>query len=171
MVVKRLWVEIRSLSRRLPVFALGIIVVSGGADAWGQAHEASNVRFVEHSSAALEAAQREDKPVFLLISAVWCYWCKFFETQVLADAEVSVYLNRHYVNVLADHDRRPDLARRYARGLPMVVLFGPDGGLRQSSAGVLKKEDFLRIVKTWRRRRPARRTRGRRAARSGTGDA
>jgi len=147
MAVKRLWVEIRTLSRRLPVFVLGIVVVSGGADAWSQAHEPPKVRFVEHAPAAFEAAQREGKPVFLLISAVWCYWCKYFQTQVLADAEVAVYLNRHYVNMLADHDRRPDLARKYVRGLPMIVLFGPDGGLRQSFVGVLKKEDFLSIMK------------------------
>jgi len=117
------------------------------ADAWGHAHEASKVRFVEHSPAAFDAAQRDRKPVFLLVSAVWCYWCKYFEDQVLADPEVSDYLNRHYVNVFADHDRRPDVVRKYVRGLPMIVLFGPNGRVQQSFAGVLKKEDFLGVVK------------------------
>jgi uncharacterized protein len=147
--VRRLWVDIRSLSRRwlLPVFACGTIGILLASDAGSHAHEASKVRFVEHSPAALDAAQRDRKPVFLLISAVWCYWCKYFEEQVLADVEVSDYLNRHYLNVFADHDRRPDLVRRYVRGLPMIVLFGPDGRIQHSFAGVLKKDDFLGVVK------------------------
>src|SRR5262249_35379659 len=41
----------------------------------------------------------------------------------------------------------PDLVRKYVRGLPMIVLFAPDGRVRQSFAGVLKKEDFLSVVK------------------------
>src|SRR5262249_3976626 len=45
------------------------------------------------------------------------------------------------------HDRRPDLVRKYVRGLPMIVLFGPDGRVQQSFAGVLKKGDFLGVVK------------------------
>jgi len=146
--VRRLWVDISSLSRRfLPVFGLGMTVVFPAANARGQDHDASKVQFVEHSPAVFDAAQRDGKPVFLFISAVWCYWCKYFEQQVLADAEVAKYLNRHYLNVFADHDRRPDLVRKYARGLPMIVLFGPEGRVRQSFAGVLKKEDFLAIVK------------------------
>src|SRR5262249_33433355 len=124
--VRRLWVDIRNLSRRgFPVFALGTIGILLATEAWGHAHEASKVRFVEHSPAAFDAAQRDRKPVFLLVSAVWCYWCKYFEEQILADAEVADYLNRHYVKDFADHDRRPDLVRKYIRALPMIVLFVP----------------------------------------------
>ena len=147
--MRRLCVGRESLSRRfLLALALGVIAVfPGAADVQGDVPSPSKVRFVEHSPAAFDAAQRDGKPVFLLISAVWCYWCKYFEQQVLTDAEVSKYLNQHYVSVFADHDRRPDLVRKYARGLPMIVLFGPDGRVRQSFAGVLKKDDFLSVVK------------------------
>src|SRR3989442_6528629 len=108
MNVRRLCVGRESLSRRfLLALALGVIAVfPGAADVQGDAPSTSKVRFVEHSPAAFDAAHREGKPVFLLISAVWCYWCKYFEQQVLTDAEVSKYLNQHYVSVFADHDRR-----------------------------------------------------------------
>jgi uncharacterized protein YyaL (SSP411 family) len=149
MSARRLSVDRKGLSRRvLTVLALGILAAfSGALNARGDVVQTSKVRFVEHSPAVFEAAQREGKPLFLLISAVWCYWCKYFEQQVLADAEVSKYLNEHYVSVFADHDRRPDLVRKYVRGLPMIVLFAPDGRVRQSFAGVLKKDDFLSVVK------------------------
>ena len=149
MNVRRLCVGREGLSRRyLAVVALGVVAVFAGVmNARGDLLQTSKVRFVEHSPAAFEAAQKEGKPLFLLISAVWCYWCRYFEQQVLADAEVSKYLNQHYVSVFVDHDRRPDLVRKYARGLPMIVLFAPDGRMRQSFAGVLKRDDFLSVVK------------------------
>jgi uncharacterized protein len=131
----------------LPLFTLALTAVFPGAEARGHAHEASKVRYLEHSPAVFDAARREGKPVFLLISAVWCYWCKYFEQEVLADAEVSKYMNANYLSVFVDHDRRPDLVRKYARGLPMIVLFGPDGEIRQSFAGVLKQEDFLGVLR------------------------
>jgi uncharacterized protein YyaL (SSP411 family) len=136
------------LSRRLcALLALTAATVVAASVAWGYTHHASKVRFVEPSPLVFDAARREGRPVFLLISAVWCYWCKYFEQQVLQDAEVSRYLNQHYLSVFADHDRRPDLVRKYARGLPMIVLFGADGRVRQSFAGVLKKDDFLGVVR------------------------
>ena len=146
MKARRRFVDRMGLSRRvLIVLALGMFAV-GALQARGDVPQ-TTVRFVEHSPAVFEAAQREGKPLFLLISAVWCYWCQYFEQQVLADAGVAKYLNEHYVSIFADHDRRPDLVRKYVRGLPMIVLFAPDGRVRQSFAGVLKKEDFLSVVK------------------------
>jgi uncharacterized protein YyaL (SSP411 family) len=148
MGVERLCCGQLELSRQfLAALALGAMLIFPRADAWGHAHEASKVRFVEHSPAAFETARKEGKPIFLLISAVWCYWCRYFEEQVLADPEVSTYLNRHYLNVFADHDRRPDLVRKYARGLPTVVLLAPEGRVRQSFAGVLRKDDFLSVAR------------------------
>src|SRR5262245_17682594 len=134
-----------SLCAFLALVAATIIPVSA---AQAHVHHASKVRFVEPSPGVFEAARREAKPVFLLISAVWCYWCRQFNGQVLEDAEVATYLNQRYVSVFADYDRRPDVVRKYARGLPMTVLFGADGQVRQSFAGVLKKEDFLGVIQT-----------------------
>ncbi len=147
--MKRLCVDAQWLSRWFAALAVGAVVVSGTPDIWAYAHHASKVRFVEHSPQTFETARRDRKPVFLLISAVWCYWCKYFDQHVLRDDEIARFLNRQYLSVFVfvDHDRRLDVARRYARGLPMIVLFDPDGGVRQSFAGVLTKEDFLSVLK------------------------
>ena len=56
--------------------AVGAALLLPGPGTWGYTHHASKVRFVEPSPEAFETARRERKPVFLLISAVWCYWCK-----------------------------------------------------------------------------------------------
>ncbi len=131
----------------LLALAVGITLLLPGAATWAYTHHASKVRFVEHSPEAFETARRESKPVFLLISAVWCYWCKYFDQKTLETDEVAMYLNRHYLSIFADHDRRMDITRRYVRGLPMIVLFDPDGRIRQSFAGALRKEDFLSVLR------------------------
>lgn len=109
-------------------------------------HQTSKGRFLEYSPAVFDRARQEGKPVFMLISAVWCYWCKFFEEHTLKVEGVSDYLNRSYLSVFVDYDRRPDLVRKYVRGIPMIVLFAPDGRVRQSFAGALKEEDFLAVL-------------------------
>jgi len=144
--VKRLCVDLGRLSRWL-LAAIWVIVLVPAPTVWAYAHHNSSVRFLDLSPATFEIARREGKPVFLLISAVWCYWCKYFDQNTLKNDEVSKYLNRHYVSIFVDHDRRVDLVRKYVRGLPMIVLFDPDGRVRQSFAGALKSEDFLGVLK------------------------
>jgi len=153
----RLWVDVRQLSRLFSnapkrkltgAAAVGVILMlSAGSPAWPNSHETSRVRFVDYSTEAFEAARRENKPVFLLISAVWCYWCKYFNRNTLETDEVATYLNRNYLSIFVDHDRRMDLTRRYARGLPTIVLLAPDGQIRQSFAGALAKKDFLDVLR------------------------
>src|SRR5881296_3398615 len=152
----KLCVDVRRLSRPLlsthgrnlfRAVTVAVIVLSPASASWAYSHQTSKVRFREYSPEAFETARREGKPVFLLISAVWCYWCKYLEQQTLNAVEVSNYLNTSYVSAFGDYDRRPDLVSKYARGLPMVMLFSPDGRVRQSFAGVLTKEDFLSVLR------------------------
>jgi len=138
---------VKLTSQSFLALAVGGLLLLPGPGAWAYFHHASKVRFLEHSPAAFETARRERKPVFLLISAVWCYWCKYFDRNALETDAVATYLNGHYLSVFADQDRRADLTRKYVRGLPMIVLFDPDGRIRQSFAGALKKEDFLNVLR------------------------
>jgi uncharacterized protein len=133
--------------RLLRALSVGALALLPTTTAWAYSHHSSKVRFVEHSPEAFERARRENKPVFLLISAVWCYWCKYFDQNALETEEVATYLNAHYLSVFVDPDRRTDVARRYVRGLPMIVLLDSYGQVRQSFAGALRKEDFLSILK------------------------
>ena len=86
--MKRLCVDIGGLSRRLlgaeglrllHAAAVWVIVLVPAPTVWAYAHHNSSVRFLDYSPATFEIARREGKPVFLLISAVWCYWCKYFD--------------------------------------------------------------------------------------------
>lgn len=57
---------------RLRILALIVVALLLLPDpACAYHHQTSKIRFVEHSPQAFETARREQKPVFLLISAVW----------------------------------------------------------------------------------------------------
>ena len=76
-----------------------------------------------------ERALREQKPVFLVISApAWCTWCHVYESEdYLYHPQLYPYLNEHFIMVFVDSDKRPDLTRKYLEGgWPSTTIFAPD---------------------------------------------
>ncbi len=129
---------------RVPVgwIGIGLLVWAGTAGAY--AHKGGAVRWESYSDEAFGRARREGKPVFMVVSAVWCFNCKIYETTSLVDPAVARLLNEAYVPVFVDYDRRPDIARRYpAGGIPVTVVFAPDGTPLVSVPGVIPAEDLL----------------------------
>ena len=89
----------------------------------------SQIQWRHWGDDAFEAAQEEDKPVLLAISAVWCYWCLVMEETTYADPEVMEFVNGNFVAVLVDNDHRPDVNARYnVGGWPTTSLLTPHGG-------------------------------------------
>ncbi|GAB4282752.1 MAG: hypothetical protein Kow0092_37760 [Deferrisomatales bacterium] len=110
----------------------------------GYTHEHSRVQWEEYSGAAFQRAREEGKPVFLVVSAVWCFNCQLYESQTLEVREVAEFLNRHTVPVFVDYDRRSDLARAYpAVGIPVTVVFAPDGERLVSVPGAIPADRLL----------------------------
>ncbi len=129
---------------RKPVGWIGVwlLVLAGTAGAYS--HKGGPVRWEAYSEKAFERAHREGKPVFMVVSAVWCFNCKIYESTSLADPGVVRILNEEYVPVFVDYDRRPDIARRYpAGGIPVTVVFAPDGTPLVSVPGVIPAGELL----------------------------
>ena len=107
-------------------------------------HTKSSVSFHEYSESAFQLAERTGKPLFVVLAAKWCYWCRTYERETLENAQVSSFLNRHFVNVFVDLDERPDLQDRYVqRGIPTTVILRPDGRMYLTFSGILAPADFL----------------------------
>jgi len=110
-------------------------------------HSKSMIRYREYSRWAFEAASRENKPVLMVMSAVWCSWCAKYNRGALSDSNVINYLNNYFISVFVDIDRRVDLKRKYVRGIPTTVVFSPKGNVVRSFSGVLKGKDLLWFLK------------------------
>ena len=105
---------------------------------------------------AFAAAQAADRPLLLSISAVWCHWCHVMDETTFSDPDVIDTLNRLFVCVRVDNDRRPDINRRYNMGgWPTVAFLTPTGEIMTGATYVPARQfaDLARAVHdVWQRK-------------------
>ncbi|MFN3484751.1 MAG: thioredoxin domain-containing protein [Planctomycetota bacterium] len=90
----------------------------------------SPVGWFDWTDEAFRKAQAEDKPVVLALHAEWCHGCHVMDQATYADPEIAELLNRDYVPIRVDTDRRPDIHERYTMGgWPTVAFLTPEGDL------------------------------------------
>lgn len=136
-----------SASRVLAVFLILFLIGAPNISAF--THEKLPVNFLAYNDETLILAKERNKPVFILISAVWCHWCHVFEKGALSDKKVYSFLNDNYINVFIDADIRRDLHFRFqATALPYIVFLNPDGSPLYKYGGTLRADDFLGLIKS-----------------------
>lgn len=80
--------------------------------------------------AAFQEAQREDKPILLSISAVWCHWCHVMDETSYSDPEAIRLINSTYIPVRVDNDQHPEVNQRYNMGgWPTTAFLTPQGDI------------------------------------------
>lgn len=93
-------------------------------------NRAAEIGWMAWGKEAFERARREDKPILLSISAVWCHWCHVMDETSYSDPAAAEAIRRDYVPVRVDNDRRPDVNARYNMGgWPTTAFLSPDGAL------------------------------------------
>ncbi|HTV94070.1 MAG TPA: DUF255 domain-containing protein [Verrucomicrobiae bacterium] len=109
-------------------------------------NRASEIAWQPWSDDAFARAQREDKPILLSISAVWCHWCHVMDETSYSNESVIETINRSYVPVRVDNDERPDVNARYNMGgWPTTAFLSPDGSLL-TGATYLPPENMQRAL-------------------------
>ena len=88
------------------------------------------IHWLDWDDEAFEKAKRENKPVLLDISAVWCHWCHRLDQDTYAVPDIAEYVKSNYIPIRVDTDKRPDINRRYnLGGWPTTAFLTPDGRL------------------------------------------
>lgn len=125
------------------IIALFFLILLSSAS-FAYYHHTSPIKWHEFNQQTFDLAKKEDKPVFMLITAVWCYWCHVYRDETLHQPEVVGYINQNFIPVFVDADKRQDLTRQYlSGGWPTTVIFSPDGKEVSRINGHIKKEDLL----------------------------
>ena len=148
---------IRSL---LTVIVLGISAVTYGQ---GKQVYNPNSNAKEDIAAAVEAASKEGKHIFLQIGGNWCPWCIKFHEFVEADTELKAYIEENFKVVKVNYDRdnrneallsRLEFPQRF--GFPVFVVLDSEGNRihTQNSAFLEKdksydKKTVMRFFKNW----------------------
>lgn len=106
-------------------------------------HDKSSIQWHDYNQESFDKAVEQDKPVFMLVTAIWCYWCHVYWDESLHDQEVIDQLNKEFIPVFVDADKRQDLTRQYlAGGWPSSVFFSPDGREVSRVNGHIRKDNL-----------------------------
>jgi uncharacterized protein YyaL (SSP411 family) len=84
-------------------------------------HAGNPVDWYPWGPEAIEAARRDDKPIFLSVGYSTCYWCHVMERESFSDPAVAAEMNRGFVNVKVDREERPDLDEIYMLGTQLLT--------------------------------------------------
>ena len=88
----------------------------------------TKVNWLEWGRQAFDMAKKEDKPILLDLTAVWCHWCHVMDSNSYSDEECARIINEDFVPIKVYIDKRPDLRERYNMGgFPSTVFLNTDG--------------------------------------------
>ncbi len=109
-------------------------------------NRAAEIPWMPWGAQAFERAKSEDKPILLSISAIWCHWCHVMDETSYSETRVIDAINRHFVPIRVDNDRRPDVNARYNMGgWPTTAFLAPDG-TTLAGATYLPPQEFERAL-------------------------
>lgn len=105
-----------------------------------QVAQGAAIDWIDDHDAGLARAKQESKPVFLILHADWCGWCKKTFSETIPDPRIMALKDR-FVWVRVNSDKDQKYKQLYGQeGFPMMVLLNADGS-------VLKKIDGYRDAK------------------------
>ncbi|GER86385.1 hypothetical protein KDW_05470 [Dictyobacter vulcani] len=91
-------------------------------------NQAHTIHWRAWGKAAFDEAIQADKPIFLLISSLWCQGCQLMDETTLSEPRVIEVLNADYISIRVDSDLRPDINQRYNQnGWPSVLFLSSEG--------------------------------------------
>jgi len=93
-------------------------------------NRAAEINWHDWNNEAFDRAEKENKLILLAISGVWCHWCHVMDETSYSDPRIIALINREFVAIRVDTDRRPDINQRYnLGGWPTTAILNPDGEL------------------------------------------
>jgi thioredoxin 1 len=137
------------LIKLLSLFSL-IILVSGMAPNHKiQDEKESGISFHTGTWAeALALAKKENKLIFLDISAIWCGPCKMLKKNTFTNIEVGKFYNSNFINVMVDGEKGEGitLAQKYAiTAYPTLFFIDGNGKVVKKAMGYHNPQDFLKL--------------------------
>jgi uncharacterized protein len=86
------------------------------------------IQWLDWSKESFEKARAEGKPILLDIKGSWCHWCHVMDDTSYSDPSIVDALNKKFVPIRVDTDKRPDVNRRYNMGgWPTTAFLDSDG--------------------------------------------
>ena len=81
------------------------------------------IDWLPFESTSLQKAKDADRLLVMVLTVPWCNHCKDLLAHSFADARVAKLVQEHFVPVLVDAERRPDVNERYGSGGWPTIAF------------------------------------------------
>jgi hypothetical protein len=99
------------------------------------------VAWFEWGPEAFARARETDRPLVLDLRASWSHGCRTMDRETYRDPQIAGLLNRDYVPVRVDRERRPDVDERYnLGGWPTTAFLTPGARIIGGTTYVEKKQ-------------------------------
>jgi len=76
----------------------------------------NKIQWLEWGRESFDKARSLGKPILLDITGSWCHWCHVMDDTSYSDSAVIDLVNKNFIPVRVDTDKRPDVNRRYNMG-------------------------------------------------------
>lgn len=82
-------------------------------DPYIRMHAKDSVDWHTWGATAFKTAVSENKPIFLSVGFLSCLYCHIEEQEVFRNRKIAAFMNKHFVNIIVDRERRPQVDRIY----------------------------------------------------------
>ena len=109
----------------------------------------SKIAWFEWGQDAFEKARSSGKPILLDITGSWCHWCHVMDDTSYSDPVIVSVVNKNFIPVRVDTDKRPDVNRRYnLGGWPTTAFLDGEGRIITGGTYIPPQQlrDVLRSV-------------------------
>jgi FKBP-type peptidyl-prolyl cis-trans isomerase 2 len=99
------------------------------------ATQSGAVEWIDDYDAGLARAKEEGKPVFLILHADWCGWCKKTFSETIPDPRITALKDR-FIWVRVNSDKEQKYKKQFGQeGFPMMVLLNHEGSVLKKIEG------------------------------------
>jgi thioredoxin 1 len=98
---------------------------------------------------AMIKAKKENKLIFLDVSAVWCGPCKLLKSTTFTEPAVGTYFNEKFISLEIDGEEGlgKEIVKKYQlKGYPSLLFIDSNGKLVKQSLGYYDGNQLLEIV-------------------------
>jgi len=87
-------------------------------------HQDNPVHWWPFGPEAIQAAQDQNKPIFLSIGYSSCHWCHVMAHESFSDSETANFMNENFINIKVDREEFPDVDAYYQQACQYFIKRG-----------------------------------------------
>ena len=106
------------------------------------------IQWLEWSEESFEKARTEGKPILLDIKGSWCHWCHVMDKTSYSDPSIIDALNKKFIPIRVDTDKRPDVNRRYNMGGWPTTAFLEANGKIITGGTYIPPEQLREVIRS-----------------------